>query len=287
MTMKQDTVLCLDSRGYHRVRYYEWGDRDNDRVVMCVHGLTRTGRDFDFLARSLASEFRVVCPDMPGRGASDWLRAKTDYGYAQYLADLTALIARVTADGKPSVYWVGTSMGALAGIMMACLPDNPVARLVVNDAGMFVPKLALERIARYVGKDPRFASLEALEAHVRSVSAPFGVLTDEQWRHLTVTGAKQHADGTWGHSYDPAIGRAFDGALNDVDLSAFWDAIACPTLILRGAESDVLPRDVAQAMTTRGPQAELVEFAGVGHAPMLLDAEQVSVVKFFLERDER
>jgi pimeloyl-ACP methyl ester carboxylesterase len=122
---------------------------------------------------------------------------------------------------------------------------------------------------------------------VRSVSAPFGVLTDEQWRHLTVTGAKQHADGTWGHSYDPAIGRAFDGELNDVDLSAFWDAIACPTLILRGAESDVLPRDVAQAMTTRGPQAKLVEFAGVGHAPMLLDAEQVSVVKSFLERDER
>ena len=282
--MKRDAVLCLDTRGYHRVRYYEWGDPANPRVVVCVHGLTRTGRDFDFLASSLSSDYRVVCPDMPGRGESDWLRAKTDYGYAQYLADLTALIARVTHGGASRVDWVGTSMGALAGIMMACLPDNPIARLVVNDAGMLVPKAALERIARYVGKDPRFASLDAFEAHVRSVCAPFGPLDDAQWRHLTVTGAKQHADGRWGHSYDPAIGHAFDGELKDVDLSAFWDAITCPTLIVRGAESDVLPRAVAEEMTRRGPKAELVELAGIGHAPMLLDPDQVAVVRSFLDR---
>ncbi|MDB5863267.1 MAG: Alpha/beta hydrolase [Betaproteobacteria bacterium] len=280
--MKRDHVLCLDSRGFHRVRYYEWGAPDNDRVVVCVHGLTRNGRDFDFLAQSLAGDFRVVCPDVAGRGESDWLAAKTDYAYPQYLSDLTALIARVTAGEAKTVYWVGTSMGALAGIMMAAMPNTPVARLVVNDAGMFIPKAALERIGRYVGKDPRFASLDALETHLRCVAAPFGPLTDEQWRHLNVHSAKQHPDGSWGHLYDPAIGSAFQGELKDVDLSAYWDAIRCPALILRGAESDILLRETAEAMTHRGPKAELVEFAGVGHAPMLLDDAQASVVRAFL-----
>jgi pimeloyl-ACP methyl ester carboxylesterase len=280
--MKRDSLLCLDSAGFHRVHYYEWGEPDNDRIVICVHGLTRNGRDFDFLAQSLAADFRVVCPDVAGRGKSDWLAAKKDYGYVQYLSDLTALVARVTAFEAKTVSWVGTSMGALAGIMMAAMPNTPVARLVVNDAGMVIPKAALERIGRYVGKDPRFASLDALETHLRCVSAPFGPLTDEQWRHLNLHGAKQHPDGTWGHAYDPAIGRAFEGELHDVDLSAYWDAVTCPTLILRGAESDLLPRETAQAMTQRGPRAKLVEFPGVGHAPMLLDDAQVSVVRAFL-----
>ena len=283
--MRRSSVTCLDSTGFHRLSYCEWGDARNERVVVCVHGLSRTARDFDFLAQKLSADFRVVCPDMPGRGESDWLRAKGDYVYPQYLADLTTLIARVTDEGAPRVRWVGTSMGALAGIMMAAMPGNPIERLVVNDAGMRVPKAALERIGRYVGKDSRFASLDAFEAHVRSVCAPFGRLTDAQWRHLTVTGAKQHPDGTWGHSYDPAIGRAFEGELQDVDLASFWDGIACPTLILRGAESDILPRDVALAMTQRGPKARLVEFPDTGHAPMLLDDAQVSVVRSFLLED--
>jgi pimeloyl-ACP methyl ester carboxylesterase len=280
--MKHDSLLCLDSAGFHRVRYYEWGDPDNDRVVICVHGLTRNGRDFDFLAQSLAADFRVICPDVAGRGASDWLAAKKDYGYPQYLSDLAALIARVTGGEAQTVSWVGTSMGALAGLMMAAMPNTPIARLVVNDAGMFIPKAALERIGRYVGKDPRFASVDALETHLRCVSAPFGPLTEEQWRHLTLHGAKQHPDGSWGHAYDPAIGRAFEGELRDVDLSAYWDAITCPTLILRGGDSDLLPRATAEAMTQRGPRAKLVEFPGVGHAPMLLEDAQVAVVRDFL-----
>ena len=280
--MKRETVRCLDSRGFHRLRYYDWGDPANDRVVVCVHGLTRTGRDFDFLAQSLADEFRVICPDMPGRGESEWLTAATDYGYPQYLADLTALIARVTESGASTVYWVGTSMGALAGIMMAAMRDNPIARLVANDAGMIVPKAALERIALYVGKEWTFPDFAALEAHVRRAYSPFGPLTDAQWRHLTETAAKRYEDGTWGNAYDPAIGRALEGDLADVDLSAFWDAIRCPTLLLRGADSDVLPREVAQSMTQRGPRARLVEFEGYGHAPMLLDAHQVAIVRSFL-----
>ena len=280
--MKRESLLCIDSQGFHRVRYYEWGDRENPRVVVCVHGLTRSGRDFDYLAQTLADDFRVICPDVAGRGESDWLRAGSDYGYPLYLADLTALVARVTAHGAGTVRWVGTSMGALAGIMMAAMRDNPIAKLVVNDAGMLVPKAALERIALYVGKAWRFPSYADLEAHVRRAYAPFGALTDAQWRHLATTSSKELEDGSWMNAYDPAIAHAFEGELADVDLSALWDAITCPTLLLRGAASDVLPRDVAVAMTQRGPKPRLVEFPDVGHAPMLLDEAQASIVRSFL-----
>jgi pimeloyl-ACP methyl ester carboxylesterase len=280
--MNTDTVLCLSSKGFHRMRYYDWGDPANSRVLVCVHGLTRNGRDFDFLAQALAADFHVVCPDVVGRGLSDWLESKQDYGYIQYMADMTALLARVTGGAEKSIYWLGTSMGGLLGILMGATRNNPIRKLIVNDAGMLVPKAALERLALYVGKDPRFATLDALEAHVRRVSAPFGALTDEQWHHLTVHSARQHADGTWGFRYDPAIANAFSGELNDIDLSTYWDAIACPTLLLRGADSDILLRETAEAMTRRGPKATLREFPAVGHAPMLMCDEHVRVIKDFL-----
>ena len=283
--MKSDSVLCLGSKGFHRMHYYEWGDAASPRIVICVHGLTRNGRDFDFLAGMLAGEFRVICPDVVGRGQSEWLASKTDYNYVQYMTDMTALIARVTGGARKTVHWVGTSMGGLLGILLAAVPNTPIAKLVVNDAGTLVPKAALERMARYVGKDPRFSTLEELEAYLRRISAPFGPLTDEQWRHLTVHGAKHHADGSWGMSYDPAIGLALQGALADLDLSAQWNAIRCPTLLLRGAESDVLLAQTAQTMTTNGPKAKLVEFAGMGHAPMLMCENQARVVRDFLLND--
>jgi pimeloyl-ACP methyl ester carboxylesterase len=280
--MKTASVLCLSSSGYHSMSYYDWGEADNPRVLVCVHGLTRNGRDFDFLAEALQGEFRVICPDIAGRGRSDWLEHKADYGYVQYMADVNALIARVTQAPRSEIFWLGTSMGGLLGMLIAALPRNPIRKLVVNDAGMLVPKAALERLALYVGKDPRFATLEALEAHVRRVSAPFGALTDAQWRHLTVHGAREHPGGIWGHSYDPAIGLPFQGELMDVDLSAQWDGITCPTLILRGADSDLLLRETAQAMTRRGPPARLVEIDAVGHAPMLMNDDQVRIVRDFL-----
>jgi pimeloyl-ACP methyl ester carboxylesterase len=249
--------------------------------------LTRNGRDFDFLAQSLADDFRVVCPDVVGRGKSDWLDSKADYTYVQYMADMTALIARVTGENESAlkpveVSWVGTSMGGFIGMFMAALPRNPIHKLVLNDAGMFIPRAALMRLAQYVGKNPRFASLEELEAHIRSVSAPFGPLTDEQWRHITVHSAGKHPRGGWGLRYDPEIRRPFQGDIKDIDLSAYWEMIKCPTLLLRGAESDLLLRETALAMTWRGPQAKLVEIAGVGHTPMLMDDEQVRPVREFL-----
>ena len=280
--MRTNGVRCVGAAGFHRMHYYEWGDPANPRVLVCVHGLTRNGRDFDYLAQSLSAHYRVVCPDIVGRGLSDWLTAKDGYTYAQYMSDVTALLARVTGDAEQHVDWLGTSMGGLLGILLASLPRNPIRRLVVNDAGMLVPRGALERIARYVGNDARFDSLDGLEAHLRSDCAPFGALDDAQWRHLALHSAVEHADGTWGFRYDPAIGNALRGPLSDVDLAAQWDAVRCPVLLLRGAESDLLLRKTALEMTQRGPRAKLVEFAGTGHAPMLMNDEQVGAVRDFL-----
>ncbi len=298
--MRSDYVLCLSSKGFHRMHYVEWGDPAAERVVICVHGLSRNGRDFDALARALQSEFRVVCPDVAGRGKSDWLDAKEDYSYPQYCADMANLIARVTARPAPGgilgrlaaavgatrprrIYWVGTSMGGIIGMLLASHPNTPITKLVLNDVGAVIPKAALERIGQYVGKDPRFKTLEELEAMVRMVLAPFGALTDAQWRHLTVTGAKQHDDGSWGMCYDPGIGVPFrKWLLADVDLWQYWDKIACPTLLLRGAQSDLLLKDTAVAMTRRGPKPRLVEFDGIGHAPALMADDQIKVVRDFL-----
>ncbi len=218
--MKSDYLLCLSSKGFHRMHYVEWGDPGAERLAICVHGLTRTCRDFDFLARALLPEFRVVCPDVAGRGRSDWLPAKEDYAYPQYCADLTALIARVTARGGPRrIHWVGTSMGGIIGMLLASRPNTPIAKLVLNDVGAFIPKAALERIGSYVGKDPRFRTLDEMEVAVRLISAPFGPLTDTQWRHVTVNGATQHEDGSWGFRYDPGIASAFKKQpVADVDL---------------------------------------------------------------------
>ena len=300
MAMESSYVLGLSSKGFHRIHYTDWGSPDAERIVICVHGLTRNCRDFDALSQALAPDFRVICPDVIGRGKSDWLQAKEDYAYPQYCADMAAVIARVTGkstglaarlgrlvglaqSGKKRIFWVGTSMGGLIGMVLAAQTNSPIEKLVLNDVGGVIPRAALERIGNYVGKDPRFKTLEELEAMMRLVLAPFGPLTDAQWRHLTVTGAKQHEDGTWGLCYDPGIAVPFQrGPITDVVLWQFYDAIRCPTLILRGAQSDLLLKDTAAEMTRRGPKANLVEFEGIGHAPTLMASDQIRIVHNFL-----
>jgi pimeloyl-ACP methyl ester carboxylesterase len=277
--MRACELRCLGPHGFHRMAYCEWGDAANPRVVLCVHGLTRNGRDFDDLAQALAPHLRVVCPDIAGRGSSEWLSHKPDYGYPLYLADMAALIART---GAERVDWVGTSMGGLVGMMLAAQAGSPIRRLLVNDIGPFIPKAALERLAAYVGKAPRFATLDEFERYLRTVMAPFGPLTDQQWRHLAEHSSRRYADGNFGARYDPAIGDAFAGELHDVVLWPVWDAIPCPTLVLRGKESDLLMRETAEEMTRRGPKARLVEFDRIGHAPALMAEDQIAVVREFL-----
>ena len=271
----------LSPHGFHRVVYREWGDADNARIVVCVHGLTRNGRDFDTLAAALADRFRILCPDMPGRGDSDWLRDPNDYAFPTYLTALTAMLAHAHAD---RVAWVGTSMGGLLGIVMAAQPETPIVRLVVNDVGPTLEAAALARIGSYVGLDPVFDSFEALQAHVRAVSAPFGPLSDAQWEQLSRTTARQLPDGSWRLKYDPGIAVPFRASgSRPADLWPQWDAIRCPTLVLHGAESDLLSSATAAAMRSRGPRPELIEFSGIGHAPMLLSPEQIAPVVSFLD----
>lgn len=280
MPMRSNQVLGLGARGFHRMHYTEWGDPANPRVLICVHGLTRNARDFDDLARALEDRYRILCPDVVGRGRSDWLVDKSGYGYPQYLADMAVLIAR---SGVDAVDWVGTSMGGLIGMLLAAQTGTPIRRLVINDVGPFLPRAALERIAAYVGQAPDFADLDEMETYVRTISAPFGPLTDAQWRHLTLHSARRRDDGRFEFAYDPGIAEPFRaGGLDDVDLWPVWERIACPVLVLRGARSDVLRREDAQAMTRRGPGAELLEFPGIGHAPMLMDDSQIDPVRDWL-----
>ena len=282
MARTSKDVACIGPHGFHRVAYSEWGGPDNRSVLMCVHGLTRNGRDFDFLAAALEDRYRVVCPDVAGRGRSDWLGNPEDYNNPQYVADMAALIARLGVD---SVDWLGTSMGGLMGMMMAAMLGAPIRRLVLNDVGPWIPKSALERIGGYVGLDPHFDDMAGVEAYHRDVHASFGPLTDAQWAHLAVHNTRQREDGGCGLGYDPAIGEAFrSNPIQDVDLWALWDAVPCPVLVLRGAESDLLTKEVADEMTTRGPKAALVEFEDCGHAPALMAPDQIDAVRRWLLR---
>jgi pimeloyl-ACP methyl ester carboxylesterase len=297
--MRENTFLGLGPNGFHRLAYTEWGNCANPHVVMCVHGLTRNARDFDFLAQTLESDCRVICPDMPGRGNSEWLSHPEDYNYPVYVADMAALLARLGAKGSskilnvmakifgrvkdPVIDWVGTSMGGLIGMLIAAQPKSPIRRLVMNDVGPLVPAQALRRLGEYVGKDPRFANFGEFEAFVRKVSAPFGPLTDAQWRHLAVYSARQFDDGRYGFKYDPAIGRPFNTSFfQDVDLWSCWEKVSCPVLILRGAESDLLHKETAEQMCQRAAPTQFVELPGIGHAPMLMSGEQIKIVRDFL-----
>jgi pimeloyl-ACP methyl ester carboxylesterase len=277
------SIKAVSPGGFHEVFYADWGDPAADRVVFCVHGLTRNGRDFDSLAAGLTTSLpvRVICPDIAGRGRSQWLKDPLHYGYPQYMADMTALLAQL---GLARVDWIGTSMGGLIGMFLAASPTAPIRRLVMNDVGPVLSRAALERIADYVGTDMRFANLTELETHLRRIHAPFGPLTDSQWRHLALHGHRYLADGSYGLAYDPGIAANVKLGVQDWDFWSVWDAIACPALVLRGAQSDILSVETAETMTRRGPKAELASFAGIGHAPALMSRDQIETVRQWLAR---
>jgi pimeloyl-ACP methyl ester carboxylesterase len=281
-----DHVQCLGTKGLHRLAYWEWGDPANRRVVVCAHGLTRQGRDFDTLARALAPSYRVVCPDVVGRGQSDWLADPAGYQVPNYVADMVTLLARLNAE---QLYWVGTSMGGLIGLGLASLPKTPVARLVLNDVGPTLEPSAIARIGEYVGKNTRYDSLEAAADYLWTISRGFGPHTREQWLALTRPQLKPdpQGNGLVAH-YDPRIAEPFKlvtpemAKMGEAMLWQAYEAIACPTLVIRGAESDLLSAATLQAMAQRGPKARTVELAGIGHAPTLIADDQVALVRDFL-----
>jgi pimeloyl-ACP methyl ester carboxylesterase len=278
--MIERQLSCLGPSGFHRVVYSEWPGPAGAPTLMCVHGLTRNGKDFDAIAEALSAHYRMICPDMPGRGRSEWLKNGAEYAYPLYVQDCAALIARLDVG---TVDWLGTSMGGIIGMMVASQSGTPIRKLVLNDIGPYLAKEGLERIASYVGVDPTFPSLEAFEQAIRTLAAPFGALTDAQWRKMTRDMARQRPEGGWGFAYDQRIADAFKaGPIKDVDMWPMWETIRCPTLVLRGADSDLLTHEVAKEMTLRGPKAKLVELPGIGHAPALVGEDQIGVVRDFL-----
>ncbi len=253
----------------------------NGRASICVHGLTRNGRDFDALASALADKAFVVCPDIVGRGRSDWLDDPKDYEVPTYASHMLQLIQHL---GVSEVDWIGTSMGGLIGMGIAAMEENPIQRLVLNDVGPFIPSSALERIGTYLGLELVFDDRAALEAHLRQIHAPFGPLSDEQWAHLADHSARSRADGKTVLGYDPKIAEPFKAAdpVENLDLWPIFESIRCPTLVLRGDDSDLLLEETARQMTETGPKAELVTVDGVGHAPALMAPDQTEAIKSWL-----
>jgi len=286
-----NSVTCSSPAGLHRVAYKEWGDPANPKVLVCVHGVTRVGDDFDDLARAMCDVYRVVCPDIVGRGRSGRLRDPNYYTVPQYVADMVTLIARVTAAagaGREDVAWFGTSMGGLIGMALAALEGTPVSRLVLNDIGPVLDGAALQRIGDYIGQDVRFPSFAAGADFVKTVSSSFGPHSDEQWRKLAGDVLREGEDGQWERHYDLNLAQPFraitpeTAARDEAALWAAWDAIRCPTLLVRGEYSDLLSRDTAQQMTGRGPRPRLVELPGVGHAPTFVQPDQIAIARAFL-----
>ena len=274
--MRTESFLSLNPQGYHRVVYHEWGASDNDQVIICVHGLARNSRDFDELAQALSQNYRVVCPDIVGRGKSDWLPENSPYGIPQYVQDMVALIARLNVE---QVDWVGTSMGGLIGMALAAYPGSPIKRMVLNDIGAFIGQNALNRIGTYVGLDQRFDSVDELEALLRQQYSALKALTDRQWKHLAQFGFRNSDDGHLALHYDPVIGQyARAAAGQDIDLWAVWQQVHCPQLLLWGELSDVLTQDTVSRMQQLNPNLDLVSWPGIGHAPSLMEPQQIQAV---------
>ncbi|WP_194723521.1 alpha/beta fold hydrolase [Noviherbaspirillum malthae] len=291
MTQAQiKSVQCLSPSGLHRMAYKEWGDPANGKVLVCVHGVTRISDDFDRLAASLCAEYRVVCPDVVGRGRSGRLKNPLHYQVPQYVSDMVTLLARLNAE---TVHWVGTSMGGLIGMSLASLPDSPIRRLVLNDVGPALNPEAIARIGQYIGQDVRFASFEEGARYIREISLPFGPHSEDEWRKLAADVLRQNEEGQWVRHYDLGVAEPFKAATpesakqGEALLWMAYDAIACPTLLLRGEQSDLVSHETALAMASRGPKAKLVELPGVGHAPTLMQEPQIRIVReFLLEQNE-
>ncbi|CAG4925821.1 alpha/beta fold hydrolase [Paraburkholderia gardini] len=280
---RQHDVQCISPGGLHRVAYTEWGDPANPRVLLCVHGLTRTGRDFDRLAAAFADTYRVVCPDVVGRGMSSWLADPSYYGVPQYVSDMITLIARLDVQ---SVDWFGTSMGGLIGMALAGVPDSPIRRMLVNDVGPHVEPVALSRIGDYLGKPARFETLQQGIDYAALLAASFGPLTPDEWREIN-TPLLHERDGAWQLRYDPRIAQPFAAATPEMTAlgeAALWRSLAAtegPVLVVRGELSDLLSRETVEKMVGQGRAVSSVEIPGVGHAPAFLADDQIAIARRF------
>jgi pimeloyl-ACP methyl ester carboxylesterase len=288
MTARQHFVQCASPLGLHRIAYREWGDPENPKVLLCVHGLTRVGRDFDRLAQALANNYRVVSPDVVGRGDSDWLDNPMLYGLPQYVSDMVTLVARLNPG---TLDWFGTSMGGLIGICYAGQKGASVRRMLINDVGPTLEAGALQRIGSYLGIERRFADLDEATQYVSLVSASFGVHTPDEWRELTEGVVRQNPDGSWRMHYDMRLAEPFKSTTPAQAMAGegllwhLWSAIGAQILITRGEFSDLLTPATVQAMQAANPRAQAVTIPGVGHAPTFMHADQIQIAADFFKGD--
>jgi pimeloyl-ACP methyl ester carboxylesterase len=280
MTIKYNSINCPDPP--HQMAYTEWGDSTNSNVLICVHGLTRTARDFDFLASALSSDYRVICPDMVGRGKSDWLAQAEKYTYSTYIADILSLLEQLKIT---KLDWIGTSMGGIIGMYLASQPHSPIQRLILNDVGAFIPKEALRRIAKYLLFGQRtFANFAEVLVHVKENYAGFGNLSELQWQHVARHTVKSAPEGGYVLHYDPQISAILSSypELEDLDLWEVWQKLNCQLLLIHGTESDLLLPETITRMQSLKPNLEVIPIAETGHAPSLMTADQINSIKDWL-----
>ena len=272
-----------------RIHYTEWGDATNPKLLICVHGLTRNGRDFDFIAKAMARDYRVICPDVAGRGQSDWLQDPNQYHYGVYARDMAQVIRSISPPDA-SITWLGTSMGGIIGMLLAANhktqtePSLPIGRLILNDVGIIIPKVALQRLASYVGVKQQFTDVDEWEAYLRKVAAPFA-LSDQHWHYLAKNSCTTDNLGRVIPAYDPCIAVPFAQQLDTIDLTPLWENVDCPVLLIRGEQSDILTKDCARQMQQR-INCELIEIAGVGHAPMFMSKDQIDILTKYLKSND-
>jgi len=288
MQFKLDYINLPDPSNKDKIRklaYYSYGDASNPKKLLCMHGLSRNGLDFRLLAEAAAADYHVICPDMPGRGKSDKLENPTDYNYQTYVSDTNALLAALAITKTD---WVGTSMGGIIAMMLGAARPGLIGKLVLNDIGNIIWAKGLKRIISYVGGETTFVNKELAMQYLKNTIAPFGIKSDEHWQYAFDASFIELADGSYELAYDPQISAGFRAAATsgqeivDVDLTAFWQHIACPTLIIRGELSDIISRQTCEKMCENRPQNSFVEIPGVGHAPALMEDSQIQTIHNWL-----
>lgn len=299
-SMNKDYFWGLSEEGFHRVAFTEWGRAINSSIpIICVHGLTRNGRDFDALAQFLAERGKhVFCPDIVGRGDSDRLRIPLHYTYEQYMLDMNTMIART---GATSIDWIGTSMGGLIGMILAAQPNSPIRRLILNDVGPQIPVKGLQRLARYVGREPTFSSLDEATLYFKTIYSEIGDLPESEWRKLAETSVNEVAPGHFVSKLDKGVllsqakskiawrallhpQKALEGTFFDIDLWHIWRKITCPVLVVHGKQSDLLLPEIVAKMRDIHADTEVLEIPDAGHAPALFRAAEHEFIYEWLAR---
>jgi len=251
-------------------------------VVLCLHGLMRNSRDFEYLAVHLAGRYRVVAPDVRGRGFSARDANSSHYQIPTYLADLLLLLRGLGVD---RVNIIGTSMGGLMAMVLAAMQPRLVASIVLNDVGPEIDPRGLERIRGYAGKSPPVRSWEEAVAQVRSIyGAVWPGLSDERWERIARLSYRANAEGVPQADADPLVAEPLrDDKAATVNLWPLWGTLAkTPVLAIRGALSDVLSAATLARMRREKPDLAVLEVAQRGHPPLLDEPESLAAIDGFL-----